>query len=461
MIPSAIMDMPEILSTTPPKSLNEWLTYQQHQHVKSIDMTLERARAVAVRLNLGKPAPLVLTVAGTNGKGSTVAFLQALLSECGLKVGCYTSPHVLNYNERIALNDGTKPGRWVSDAELINAFERIEAARSEIPLTFFEYATLAAWLIFSESELDAVILEVGLGGRLDTVNLIDADGVVLTTVDLDHQEYLGNTRALIGTEKAGVFRALQKAVYSDANPVPEVIKIAELIGTELIRPRRDYHFHRYQTDWRFRFRDAPELILPKPKLAAPCQLDNAAAAIALLYALPERAGQLNGDVIARALLRAHVPGRLALVGENPAIYLDVAHNPQAAHSLAVWLHANPCLGRTLAVFGALEDKDVLGVAAELKNAIHHWYLAGLEGETPRGLSAVALAARIRGAMSGYYDSFSDPSTALDAAISQAKPSDRILMFGSFFIVAAAYRALGINEITAFGGTFPPDLPAPY
>ncbi len=458
MIPSTITDMPEILSATPPKNLNEWLTYQQHQHVKSIDMTLERARAVAQRLNLGKPAPLVLTVAGTNGKGSTVAFLQALLSECGLKVGCYTSPHVLNYNERIAFNDGTKTGRWVSDAELINAFERIEAARSEIPLTFFEYATLAAWLIFSESELDVVILEVGLGGRLDTVNLIDADGVVLTTVDLDHQEYLGNSRALIGAEKAGVFRVLQKAVYADANPVPEVIKIAELIGTELIRPRRDYHFHSYQSDWRFQFRDAAELILPKPKLAAPCQLDNAAAAIALLYALAERVPQLNVEAIAQALLRAHVPGRLALVGENPAIYLDVAHNPQAAHSLAVWLYANPCLGRTLAVFGALEDKDVLGVAAELKNAIHHWYLAGLEGESPRGLSAIALAARIRGATSGHYDSFSEPSTALDAAISQAKSGDRILMFGSFFIVAAAYRALGINEITAFGASFPPCSP---
>ena len=339
-----------------PRSLNDWLTHQQHQHVKSIDMTLDRARAVAARLHLGKPAPLVLTVAGTNGKGSTVAFLQALLSECGLKVGCYTSPHVLNYNERIAIAVDAKTGRWVKDAELIHAFERIEHARNEIPLTFFEYATLAAWLIFSESELDVVILEVGLGGRLDTVNLIDADGVVLTTVDLDHQDYLGNTRALIGVEKAGVFRVLQKAVYADANPLPEVIKIAELIGTELIRPRRDYHFHRYQSDWRFQFRDAAEMILPMPALAAPCQLDNAAAAIALLYALAERVPQLDCSVIARALTRAQLPGRLALVGMTPAIYLDVAHNPQAAHSLASWLNANPCLGRTVAVFGALEDR---------------------------------------------------------------------------------------------------------
>ena len=435
-----------------PKTLNDWLSHQQHQHVKSIDMTQERARAVAVRLHLAKPARLVLTVAGTNGKGSTVAFLQALLSECGLKVGCYTSPHVLNYNERIALAVDAKTSRWVSDTELIHAFERIESARGDIPLTYFEYATLAAWLIFSESELDAVILEVGLGGRLDTVNLIDADGVVLTTVDLDHQEYLGNTRALIGAEKAGVFRVLQKAVYSDANPVQEVIKIAELIGTELIRPRRDYHFHPYQTDWRFQFRDAAELILPKPSLAALCQLDNAAAAIALLYAMPERVPQLNCDLIARALIRAHVPGRLALVGERPAIYLDVAHNPQAAHSLAVWLNANPCLGRNLAVFGALEDKDVLGVLAELKNQVQHWYLAGLDGESPRGLSAVALAARVRGATGGQCSSFSDPASALDAAISHATTNDRILMFGSFFMVAAGYRALGIDEIPAFGAT---------
>ena len=449
------MQKPEILSNAYPTSLNDWLSYQQHQHVKSIDMTLERARTVAVRLNLGKPAPLVLTVAGTNGKGSTVAFLQALLSECGLKVGCYTSPHVLNYNERIALAVDAKTSRWVSDAELVNAFERIESARTGIPLTFFEYATLAAWLIFSESELDVVVLEVGLGGRLDTVNLIDADGVVLTTVDLDHQAYLGNTRAQIGTEKAGVFRVLQKAVYSDVNPLPEVIKIAELIGTELIRPRHDYHFHAYQTDWRFQFRDAPELILPKPTLAAPCQLDNAAAAIALLYALPLRVGQLNCDVIARALIRAQLPGRLALVGINPAIYLDVAHNPQAAHSLAAWLNANPTLGSTFAVFGALEDKDVLGVVVELKNHVHHWYLAGLEGESPRGLSAIALAARVRGATGGQYDCFSDTPTALDAAISQTKTNDRIIVFGSFFIVAAGYRALGFEQITAFGATLPP------
>ena len=446
---------PEILSNGLPTSLNDWLVYQQHQHVKSIDMTLERARTVAVRLNLGKPAPLVLTVAGTNGKGSTVAFLQALLSECGLKVGCYTSPHVLNYNERIAIAVDAKTSRWVSDTELVNAFARIESARTGIPLTFFEYATLAAWLIFSESELDVVVLEVGLGGRLDAVNLIDADGVVLTTVDLDHQEYLGNTRAQIGAEKAGVFRVLQKAVYSDVNPLPEVIKIAELIGAELIRPRRDYHFHAYQTDWRFQFRDAPELILPKPALAAPCQLDNAAAAIALLYALSERVGPLNCDVIARALIRAQLPGRLALVGINPAIYLDVAHNPQAAHSLAAWLSANPNLGSTFAVFGALEEKDVLGVVVELKNHVHHWYLAGLDGESPRGLSAIALAARVRGATAGQYDCFSDTPSALDAAISQAKTNDRIIVFGSFFIVAAGYRAQGFKQITAFGATLPP------
>jgi dihydrofolate synthase / folylpolyglutamate synthase len=444
------MTAPQKPITDLPSTLADWLDYQQRQHGKSIDMTLERARTVAERLHLAKPAPLVITVAGTNGKGSTVAFLQALLSECGLKVGCYTSPHVLNYRERIALPVDAKTSRWVNDIELLTAFPRIEMATGDIRLTFFEYATLAAWLIFSEADLDVVVLEVGLGGRLDTVNLIDADGVILTTVDLDHQDYLGNTRAQIGAEKAGVFRVLQTAVYADREPVPEVIKFAELIGTQLIRPKRDYRFNAHQSDWRFQFRDGPELILPKPALDAPCQLDNAAGAIALLFGLAPRVPQLTPDVIARALLRAQLPGRLALVGHHPAIYLDVAHNPQAAHSLARWLYANPSYGRTLAVFGALEDKDVLGVVAELKNQVHHWYLAGLDSESPRGLGAMALTARVRGATAGHYDSFSDTQAALDAAIVGAKTADRVLVFGSFFIVAAAYRALGIDEVAPFG-----------
>jgi dihydrofolate synthase / folylpolyglutamate synthase len=444
--------MSDALSTLPmrmPETLDEWLSYLQTQHVKSIDMSLERARTVAERLALAKPAPLVITVAGTNGKGSSVAFLQALLIEAGLKVGCYTSPHVLNFHERIFLSDAQGVGRWADDAALIAAFGRIEAARLEVTLTYFEYATLAAWLIFSESALDVVILEVGLGGRLDTVNLIDADGVLLTTVDLDHQEYLGDTRALIGAEKAGVFRALQTAVYADRAPVTEVLRIAERIGTLMLRPKLDYHFSVNTNDWRFQFRDSAEFILPKPTLAAPCQIDNAAAALALLFGLQDRLPKLQINQISRALRKASVPGRLALVGASPAIYLDVAHNPQAAHSLALWLHANPIFGRTLAVYGGLEDKDVLGVVSELKNHVQHWYLAGLELETPRGLSAMALTARIRGATSGQYDSFADTASALDAAISQAKATDRLLVFGSFFLISAAYRALGIDSLPPF------------
>jgi dihydrofolate synthase / folylpolyglutamate synthase len=432
-----------------PQTLEEWLSYLQHQHVKSIDMSLERARAVALRLALSAPAPLVITVAGTNGKGSTVAFLQSLLMTLGLKIGCYTSPHILHFQERIFISNTDGYGDWVSETALVNAFSRIEAARAEITLTYFEYATLAAWLIFSECALDAVILEVGLGGRLDTVNLIDADAVILTTVDLDHQEYLGNTRALIGAEKAGVFRVLQTAVYADREPVPEVLRIAERIGTALLRPKRDYFFRENSSDWRFQFRDQAELILPKPNLAAPCQIDNAAAALALLFAMKDKLPAIDVDQVAAAITAAHVPGRLSLVGQTPAIYLDVAHNPQAAHSLARWLHANPIFGRNCAVFGGMQDKDVLGVVGALKEQVQQWYLTGLEQETARGLSAMALTARVRGATQGQYDSFADTTAALDAAIKEAKANDRVLVFGSFFLIAAAYRALGITQIAPF------------
>lgn len=429
--------------------LPHWLNYLTQLHPKGIAMGLERTRAVAERLSLPKPAKTVITVAGTNGKGSTVAFLQALLMATGLRIGCYTSPHVLNFSERIFLADASGHGRFASDSELIHAFVRIEQARGDLPLTFFEFTTLAAWLIFADQALDAVVLEVGLGGRLDAVNVIDADGVILTTVELDHQDYLGSTRAEIGVEKAGVFRLLQTAVYADREVVPEVLRFAEKIGLELIRPRLHYHFQAQTEQWRFRLNDQPEMLLPHPLLAAHCQFDNAAAALALRLRMVQQLGPISIDQIAQALVRAQLPGRLAQVGEAPAIYLDVAHNPQAAQSLSLWLQQNPAAGRVRAVFGGLEDKDVLSVVTMLKTQVHHWYLAGLDQQTPRGLSAMALTARVRGATSGHYDSFIDPSSALDAAVSQASSQDRILVFGSFYMVEAAYRALGFDSLPAF------------
>lgn len=429
--------------------LPHWLNYLTQLHPKGIAMGLERTRAVAKRLALPKPAKTVITVAGTNGKGSTVAFLQSLLIATGLRVGCYTSPHVLNFSERLFLADESGVGRWASDRELIDAFERIDAARADIPLTFFEFTTLAAWIIFAQQNLDVVVLEVGLGGRLDAVNVIDADGVILTTVDLDHQDYLGNTRGQIGLEKAGVFRALQTAVYADREVVPEVLRFAERLGLELIRPKLQYHFQVQTDQWRFRLHDQNELLLPHPNLAAPCQFDNAAAALALRLSLVKQLGPISVDQMAAALVRARLPGRLAHVGIAPAIYLDVGHNPQAAQSLASWLQTNPASGRVRAVFGGLEDKDVLSVVSELKRLVHHWYLAGLDAQTPRGLSAMALTARVRGATGGQYDSFADPASALDAAIHAAQPQDRIIVFGSFYMVEAAYRALGFDSLPAF------------
>lgn len=434
--------------------LPRWLDYLTQLHPKGIALGLERTRAVAERLALAKPAKTVITVAGTNGKGSTVAFLQALLMATGLRIGCYTSPHVLNFSERIFLADASGVGRYASDQELIAAFLRIDQARAEIPLTFFEFTTLAAWVIFAELALDAVVLEVGLGGRLDAVNVIDADGVILTTVALDHQDYLGTTRAEIGVEKAGVFRLMQTAVYADREVVPEVLRFADSIGLELLRPRLHYHFQAQGAQWRFRLADQPEMLLPQPTLAADCQYDNAAAALALRLSMTAQLGPISIDQIAQALIRAQLPGRLAKVGEAPEIYLDVAHNPQAAQSLALWLQRNPAGGRIRAVFGGLEDKDVLSVVTALKSQVHHWYLAGLDQQSPRGLSAMALTARVRGATSGHYDSFVDPHSALDAAVSQASSQDRILVFGSFYMVEAAYRALGFDSLPAFNSLSP-------
>jgi dihydrofolate synthase / folylpolyglutamate synthase len=432
-------------------TLDQWLEYQQQQHSKTIDMSLERVRAVAAQMALQKPAPLVITVAGTNGKGSTVAFLRAILTHLGLRVGSYTSPHILHYRERITL-----PERPASDTELIAAFEVIERARhaagaAAIPLTFFEFATLAALEIFAHAALDVVVLEVGLGGRLDAVNIVDADGVILTTVDLDHQEYLGPTRTDIGREKAGVFRWDQTVVYADDSPVEEVLQIAKKIGADLIRARLHYRItanpEAAPPSWDLQFPDAQNHTFDYPQLAAPVQLKNAAAALVLIEALKAKlpAHAPWNLAAARAGVRAaSLPGRLQQVGVRPAIYLDVAHNPQAADSLAKWLHAAPIYGHTYAVYGGLMDKNVLGVVAELSRYVHGWFLAGLEQDTPRGYSAIALAAQVRGQTNGNYEAFANTAIALDAAIQKAKSNDRILVFGSFFVIAAAFRALRLE-----------------
>jgi dihydrofolate synthase / folylpolyglutamate synthase len=432
-----------------PQTLTQWLEYIERQHPKTIDMGLDRIREVASRMRLKRPAKKVITVGGTNGKGSTVAFIEAIARAAGWKVGAYTSPHLLAYNERVRID-----GADVGDDVLVEAFEAVEAARGDTLLTYFEYSTLAALWLFERSKLDLAILEVGLGGRLDATNLIDADVAVITTVDLDHQDYLGDEREVIGFEKAGIARAWKPLVLGDDDPPASVLRHAYAIGASTIRAGCDFFFdtadghgNRFSpTDavlpaaghWTWReLRHAFDL--PMPQLAAPVQLRNAATAIAALRALGKK---LPAAVIAEGVSKAHVAGRLQrFERDGVGIVVDVGHNPQAARELAAWLQATPVPGRTAAVFAALGDKDLQGVVAALTERIDAWHLAGLVESGPRGLDVDAFAQRLADTRAAQGARHSDVATALSAALGQAQAGDRILVFGSFHTAAAALQWL--------------------
>jgi dihydrofolate synthase/folylpolyglutamate synthase len=414
------------------RTLAEWLDHLQRAHPRSIELGLERVGEVWRRLAAPRPAPTVITVGGTNGKGSTAAFLEAMALAAGKRVGLYTSPHLLRYNERVRV-DGVE----VSDEALIAAFARIEAVRGATPLTYFEFGTLAAFWIFSQSALDLAVLEVGLGGRLDAVNLIDADAAIVTTVDLDHQDWLGNDRDSIGREKAGIFRTGRPAVIGTQTPPAGLLLEAERIGPRLLRAGRDFAFELAERKWRWRCA-TEQLELPSPRLAAPCQIDNAAAAVAAWYALRQALGW-DRQAIAAGVGEARLPARLQRLRRagSAEFVIDVGHNPQAARVLADWLHRDPPRGRTLAVFGALGDKDVAGIVAPLASVVARWYVGGLDGLTSRGLPVDRLIERMRGVDPYCIARHRDIEAALSAVMAEAKAEDRILAFGSFFVAAAA------------------------
>ncbi len=418
------------------RTLSEWLEYIQAQHPKTIAMGLERARAVAERMPLAKPARHVITVGGTNGKGSTVAFVEAIARAAGWRVGAYTSPHLLRYNERVRID-----GHDADDAALVEAFAAVEAARGDVLLTYFEYGTLAALWLFARSELDLAILEVGLGGRLDAVNLVDPDVAVVTTVDLDHRDWLGDTIEAIGAEKVGIARAWKPLVIGDDDPPSSVLGHAYAIGASAVRIGCDFFFERDEDDeQRWRWREIGcELELPMPHLAAPVQLRNAAVAIAALRALPvdlPEAAFVDGVRAARIAARLQRFER-----DGVEIVVDVGHNPQAARALAAWLDATPAGGATHAVFAALGDKDVAGVVAALANRIDRWWLAGLDDAGPRGLTVDAFAERLAGTAAATGHRSASVAEALAAARREASPGARILVFGSFHTAAAALDAL--------------------
>ena len=413
--------------------LEQWLAHIERQHPRSIELGLERVREVAVRLGLERPAGQVITVAGTNGKGSTVAFVEAIARAGGWKVGAYTSPHLLRYNERVRIG-----GEEASDEALAAAFAAVEAARGDTPLTYFEYGTLAALWLFQRAGLDLAVLEVGLGGRLDAVNLVDADVAVVTTVDIDHTDWLGHDREAIGREKAGIARPWKPLVLGEVDSPSSVLRHAYAIGANALRLGSDF-FHEPVDAAQWRWREVgAELLLPQPRLDAPAQRGNAATAIAALRALPRA---LPEHAFAEGVASARAAGRLQRFSRDGIeVVVDVAHNAQAVRGLADWLRADPPAGATAAVFAALADKDAAAMVQALAPAVARWHLAGLEG-TARGQDVAAFAARLAttAAAGGTRDDAVD--AALARALAASKPGDRVLVFGSFHTAAAAIAML--------------------
>ncbi|MDQ8036202.1 MAG: bifunctional tetrahydrofolate synthase/dihydrofolate synthase [Pedobacter sp.] len=409
------------------QTLADWLSWLEVQHPKSIDMGLERAGQVADRLGLRQLGCPVITVGGTNGKGSTVATLVSIYKAAGMRVGSYTSPHILHFNERICLN--AEP---VADAVLVAAFEKIRAAQGDISLTYFEFTTLAAFLIFREAGLDVVILEVGLGGRLDAVNLVDADVAVVTSIGIDHVEYLGNTRELIAIEKAGIFRRGKPAICGDDSPPSTLLKAAEEQGAKLLRRGLDFGHHEEADSWSWHGAGHVLNRLPRPALA----LANAAVALAAVFAAPLTVSE---SALREGLRLAALPGRLQKVGESPLILLDVAHNPHGATFLMQQLPRAQPGQRTLAVFAMLADKDIAGVIAACAAHIDQWLVADLP--VPRGEQAVNILPLLQAGGASVATAYPDVAAALLAARQQATATDRILVFGSFYTVAAAWQAL--------------------
>ncbi|TAL73330.1 MAG: bifunctional tetrahydrofolate synthase/dihydrofolate synthase [Rhodanobacter sp.] len=421
------------------RTLAQWLDYQQHVNPHTIELGLDRVRSVWQRMGAVAPARRVVTVAGTNGKGSTVALIAAMARGAGLRVGAYTSPHLLAYNERIRI-DGTD----ADDASLLASFERIETARGDTLLTFFEYATLAALDLFARAGLDLAVLEVGLGGRLDAVNIVDADVAVITTIDLDHMEWLGPDRDSIGREKAGVARAGRPAIIGEDDPPNGLLDALAGIGAKVERAGIDFTRAWHADGWQWQHADGTAMALPAPALAAEVQYANAAAAIAALHALWIGGGPLAPQdayaAVCRGLRHVQIAARLQSLGGDPELFVDVGHNPQAARVIAAWLDAQPAK-RTHAVYGALKDKDVAGVLAAIGTRVSYWHLAPLDAVSPRGMAIGDLTATLVKVLPGAtHDEHADVATALTAARHSAKPGERIIAFGSFFVASAVIAA---------------------
>ena len=426
--------------------LNDWLAHLESLHPKGqggIELGLDRVARVKAALGQSQHCP-VIVVGGTNGKGSTCAYLEAIYRQAGYRTGCYTSPHLLVYNERVRLD-----GAVVDDNVLSRAFARVEAARQVaggVALTYFEFGTLAAWEVFAGHGVDVAILEVGLGGRLDAVNVYDADCAIVTGIALDHTDWLGTTREAIGFEKAGIYRSGRPALCADPAPPASLCDHAAAIGADLRLIGRDFSQQPGASGWGFvseknRLNPTQNLTLenlPLPALRGACQLRNAAAVLAAIDTLQERL-PVSQAAMAQGLRAVALPGRFQRVGEHPEVILDVAHNPEALAGLARNLDEMPVAGKTLAVVGMLADKDIAGALAALAGKVDHWLVAGLD--VPRGAPAARVASVVAD-LGGRVGQFDSPEAAFACAVGLAGENDRIAAFGSFYTVAAVLRVLG-------------------
>ncbi|AEC19559.1 FolC bifunctional protein [Pusillimonas sp. T7-7] len=457
-------------------TLQTWLSYLESLHRTSIDLGLERIRAVADNLNMAWPY-VKITVGGTNGKGSTCAMLEAILLASGYKTGTYTSPHLVDFNERIRVN-----GEFASDAQIIEQFHRIEQARGDITLSYFEYTTLAALMLFEQEKMDVAVLEVGLGGRLDAVNLVDADCAIITSVDIDHTDYLGDTREKIGFEKAHIFRPGRPAICADPVPPQSIIDHAAQIQADLWLFGKDFNYSGDRQQWAYGGRSQRRSGMAYPSLRGANQLLNAAAALAALEALRPKL-VVPQQAVRIGLSQVQLPGRLQILAGTPTIILDVAHNPHAAAALGQNLDAMGYFPHTHAVLGMLNDKDIASVVGKLAHRVDRWYCASLPG--PRGMSGQELADMVNKVVAGTdatpameensrevrrvesrepasqgrpsvraqpvapveaasisVSCFDNPVQAFTEARKQASDNDRILVFGSFSTVGPVLQELG-------------------
>ncbi len=423
----------------PHRSLQDWLDWQEGLHPRGIDLGLERVRQVFANMDLGTPPFPVITVAGTNGKGSSVALLEAVLQAAGYCTGAYTSPHLLHYNERIRV-----AGRPVDDAAICQAFQRVDRARGAVSLTYFEFGTLAALDLFYRSDVDVAVLEVGMGGRLDAVNILDADVALVTAIGIDHVEWLGGDRESIGREKAGIFRAGMPAVCSDPAPPNSLVEHARALDAPLFLIGRDYGFDMgvagsVNPTWSWWHPALRHEHLPLPALAGAFQVQNAAGCLMALQCLAPRLAVTRDD-IEYGLRAQRLPGRFQSVPAPVPTILDVAHNRESAAGLAANLAARPIPGKTHAVVAMLGDKDMAAVLGELSGAVDAWHLSA--APVARGAQAGALARALREARAGATCTESDSVvSAYETALAQAGAEDRIVVFGSFYAVSGVQQFL--------------------